>query len=89
MGVLSRLLIPRSVRRAAHPSRVVKRAVTPKSIKKATLALHPIHNAIYSMERSAVTAIRSGRKRKAPVFRHGSCQVKHRTAEAAARRKNA
>lgn len=85
MGFLSRLLIPRSVRRAAHPGRAVKRAVTPKSIKKARRALHPIDNAMYSIERSAATTIRSGRKPKAAVFRHGSCPVKHRTAEAASR----
>jgi hypothetical protein len=88
MGFLSRLLIPRSVRRAAHPVRAVKRTVTPKSIKKAKRALHPIDNVIYSMERSAATTIRSGRKPKAPVFQHGSCPVKHRTADAAARCRN-
>ena len=33
MGFLSRLFIPRSVRRAMHPGRAVKRAVTPKAVK--------------------------------------------------------
>jgi hypothetical protein len=58
--VFSRLFVPRSVRRAMHPGRTVKRAVT--------------------------TAIRSGGKRKAPapVFHHGNCPVRHRSAEAAA-----
>ena len=88
MGFFSRLLIPRSVRRAAHPGRAVKRAVTPKAVKKASRALHPIDNAMYSVQRSAATAIRSGGKRKAPVFRHGNCDVNHRSAEAAARCKN-
>jgi hypothetical protein len=88
MGFFSRLLIPRSVRRAAHPGRAVKRAVTPKVIKKASRALHPLDNAVYSVQRSAATAIRSGGKRKAPVFRHGNCHVNHRSAEAAARCKN-
>ena len=41
MGFLSRLLIPRGVRRVAHPGRAVKRAVTPKSVKRARRALHP------------------------------------------------
>ncbi len=41
-----------------------------------------------SMERSAATTIHSGGKPKAPVFQHGSCPVKHRTAEAAARCRN-
>ena len=32
MGFLSRLLIPRSVRRAGHPGRAVKRAITPRPL---------------------------------------------------------
>src|SRR5260370_41044505 len=85
MGFFSRLLVPRSVRRAMHPGRAVKRAVTPKVVKKASRAMHPIDNAAYSVQRSVATIIRSGRKRKAPVFLHGSCPVNHRSAEAAAR----
>ena len=88
MGFFSRLFIPRSVRRAAHPGRAVKRAVTPKVVKKASRAMHPIDNAAYSVQRSVATTIRSGRKHKTPVFRHGSCPVRHRSAEAAARCKN-
>jgi len=84
----SRLFVPRSVRRAMHPGRAVKRMVTPKAVKRARRALHPIDNAVYSMERSAATAIRSGGKRKAPVFRHGNCPVRHRSAEAAAKCRN-
>lgn len=88
VGFFSRLLIPRSVRRAMHPGRAVKRAVTPKAVKRASRALHPVDNAVYSMQRSAATAIRSGSKRKAPVFRHGNCPVHHRSAEAAAKCRN-
>ena len=89
MGFLTRLLIPRSVRRAMHPGRAVKRAVTPKVVKKARRAMHPVDNARYSVERSIATSLRSGRKRrKAPVYRHGNCPVRHRTAEAAARCRN-
>lgn len=90
MGFFSRLFIPRGVRRAMHPGRAVKRAVTPKAVKRASRALHPVDNAVYSMQRSAATAIRSGGKRKgkAPVFRHGSCPVSHRSADAAARCRN-
>jgi hypothetical protein len=36
-----------------HPGRAVKRAVTPKVVKRASRALYPIDNAVYSMERSA------------------------------------
>jgi hypothetical protein len=86
MGFFTRMLVPRSVRRATHPGRAVKRAVTPKSIKRAKRALHPVDNAIYGVERSLNTKRRqSGR---AAVYRHGSCPVKHRTPEAAARCRN-
>jgi len=91
MGFLTRLLVPRSVRRAMHPGRAVKRAITPKAIKKARRAMHPIDNLQYSVERSIATSLRSGRKRRsrrAPVYRHGSCPVNHRTPEAAARCRN-
>jgi hypothetical protein len=96
MGFLSRLLVPRSVRRAMHPVRTVKRAATPRIVKKAERAMHPVDNAIYSVERSAATSLRSGRKRTAkarrsegpPVYRHGSCPVAHRTAQAAAKCRN-
>lgn len=83
MGMLSRMLVPRSVRRAMHPVRTAKRAVTPRSIKRAQRALHPIDNAVYSFERSLNTKRR--RRPKAPVYHHGTCSVNHRTPEAAAR----
>jgi hypothetical protein len=41
-----------------HPGRAVKRAVTPKAAKRASRALPPIDNAVYSLERSAATTIR-------------------------------
>jgi hypothetical protein len=90
VGFFSRLLIPRSVRRAAHPGRAVMRAITPKPIKKARRALSPIDNMQYSIERSIATSLRSGRRRtgRAPVYRHGNCPVAHRTPEAAARCRN-
>ena len=94
MGFLSRLFVPRSVRRAAHPVRAVKRAATPKVVKKATRAMHPLDNAKYGVERSVATSLRSGRKSKqrrkgrAPVYRHGTCPVAHRTPEAAAKCRN-
>jgi len=90
MGFLTRLLVPRSVRRAVHPGRAVKRAMTPKAVKRARRAMHPIDNLQYSVERSIATSLRSGRKRtgRAPVYRHGGCPVNHRTPEAAARCRN-
>jgi hypothetical protein len=93
MGFITRLLVPRKVRRAVHPVRAVKRAATPKPIKKARRALHPIDSAVYSLERSLTTKPRkrgrptnaSKSKGKAAVFNHGSCSVNHRTAAAAAK----
>lgn len=64
MGFLSRLLVPRSVRRAAHPVRTVKRAATPKAVKKVQRSMHPIDNAVYSVERSVSTSLRSGGRSK-------------------------
>ena len=94
MGFFTRMLVPRKVRRAVHPVRAVKRAVTPKPIKKARRALHPIDNAVYSLERSLTTKPRRSStstakgKGRAPVFNHGSCSVNHRTAAAAAKCRN-
>jgi hypothetical protein len=76
--------------------RTVKRAATPKVVKRASRAMHPLDNAMYNLERSAATSLRSGRKRKGTrrrtgrlaVYRHGRCPVAHRTPEAAARCRN-
>jgi len=91
MGLFTRLLAPRGVRRAIHPGRAVKRAVTPKPIKRAQRALNPIDNMRYSIERSIATSLRSGLRKKgiSRVYRHGNCPVNHRTPEAAARCRNA
>jgi hypothetical protein len=84
MGFLSRMFVPRGVRRAMHPVRTVKRAVTPKPVKQVRRALHPIDNAVYGVERSLNTKPRPNK----PVYRHGTCPVKHRTPEAAAKCRN-
>lgn len=60
LGFLSRLLIPRSVRRATHPVRTARRAVTPRPVKKVQRAMHPLDSAVYSVERSISTSIRNG-----------------------------
>jgi len=62
MGFLSRLFIPRGVRRAMHPARTVKRAATPKVFKKARRSMHPVSNAAYAFERSLNTNKGRGRK---------------------------
>ena len=86
MGFLSRMLVPRTVRRAVHPVGAVKRAVTPAPIKKARRALNPINNAVYGLERSLTTKTRS--RGKAPAFNQGSCQINHRTPQVAAKCRN-
>jgi hypothetical protein len=83
VGFFSRLFIPRGVRRAMHPGRAVKRAITPKPVKQLRRAMHPVDNAVYAFERSLTT--RRPRRSSGPVYRHGSCPVKHRTPQAAAR----
>lgn len=51
MGMISRALVPRGVRRATHPVRTVRRAATPKSVKRARRSMHPVSNAGYSVTR--------------------------------------
>jgi hypothetical protein len=81
MGLLSRLLIPRKVRRVAHPVRAVRRKATPKSVKRARRALHPINNATYSVTRSLNTKPTS----RQLTYHHGTCTMNHRSPEAAAK----
>ena len=70
-GLFSGLFMVRSVRGAAHAGRAVKRAVTPKSIKRARRAMHPVSNAAYSLERSLSTKPRPASS--GAVYRHESC----------------
>jgi hypothetical protein len=66
-----------------HPGRAVKRAVTPKAVKRASRAMHPLSNAVYGVERSLNTKKRS--KSRSLVYHHGTCTVNHRSPEAAAK----
>ncbi len=66
MGMLTRMLIPRGVRRAVHPARAVRRAVTPRTVRQVRRSLNPIDNAVYGVQRSLNTkprVRRSGRRR--------------------------
>jgi len=84
MGLISRILIPRRVRRVAHPVRSVKRAATPRSIKKLQHGLHPVRNAAYGVERSLNTKTPKGR-RQSQVWHHPGCNINHRSKETADR----
>jgi hypothetical protein len=45
-------------------------------------------NAVYSVQRSVATSLRSGPKPRTRVYRHDSCLIKHRSREAAAECRN-
>ena len=68
-----------------HPGPAVKRVVTPKVVKRACRALHPIDNGVYGVQRSVATSLRSGRTARAPVWHHGNCPINHRCADTAKR----
>ena len=51
MGFITRAVVPRSVRRAAHPVRTARRAATPRSVKSAQRMLHPVDNLVYTATR--------------------------------------
>lgn len=72
--------MPRSVRRAVHPVRAIKRELTPRPIKRARRALHPIDNAIYGVTRKLNTRHRSSSQSQS--FEHAGCNVKHRSIDA-------
>ncbi len=101
MGFLSRLFLPRKLRRVLHPVRSAKRsvrkAVVPKAVRRATYAASQLANPLgavkyHAVERPLTTALRSGLRNppvpSGSVFRHGNCTVKHPNREAASRCRN-
>ena len=54
MGFLSRLFVPRKVRRALHPvrsaKRVVRKAVVPKAVRRATYAASQLANPVSAVK---------------------------------------
>src|SRR2546421_3145996 len=68
MGIVSRLLVPRSVRRAMHPVRTTRRAITPRPIKQARRAVFVATNPLEALEGAAenmvVDALRPKRRRR-------------------------
>ncbi|WP_081998630.1 hypothetical protein [Sinomonas humi] len=93
MGFLTRLFIPRKVRRLVHPVRGVKRsvkkAVVPKPVRNAMWTAHkvahPVDSAAYALERSLRTKARTA---KSPVYMHTGCSVRHRSPEARTKCRN-
>jgi hypothetical protein len=101
MGFLSRLFIPRSIRRALHPvrsaKRVVRKAIVPKSVRRVTYVASQIANPVsavryHAIERPLATAVRGSSQNRsaapASAYRHGNCPVKHRSPDAAMRCRN-
>jgi hypothetical protein len=77
MGFLSRLFIPRKVRRVLHPVRSAKRAtrkaLVPKAVRRATYTATQFTNPLSAMtyhaiERPLTTALRSDSKKRSYVF---------------------
>jgi hypothetical protein len=68
MGIVKRLLIPRGVRRATHPVRTARRAVTPRPIKKlsrtAFVVTNPLGAIEGAFENAVVDALRPSRGRR-------------------------
>lgn len=84
MGFISRMLVPRGIRRAVHPVRTTKSALTPKSIKQLRRAASPFDSMRYDAERRLTTKRRS----RARTFAHGRCPVGQRTTAAASKCRN-
>lgn len=76
--------------RAGSPARAWKGFATAKAAKKARRSARPADNAVYFVERSVTTRLPSAKKVRKITreWRHGKCEVKHRSAEAAARCRN-
>lgn len=92
MGFITRAIVPRSVRRAAHPVRAVRRAVTPNVVKSVSRSVSVIRNPVsagaYSMEKSVRKIFRKAGSTGSggsdgSVYNHGDCSVNHRTYDAA------
>jgi hypothetical protein len=75
MGILWRLLAPKSVKRArrtvrkaAHPVRTASWALSPKPVKQvrraAFKAAHPVEAAEFAAESAVVRAARGGKRRR-------------------------
>jgi hypothetical protein len=58
-----RRTVPRSVRRAAHPVRTVKRAVTPRPVRQVSRAIHTVTNPLGAAENMLINSVTSSRSR--------------------------
>ncbi|WP_326959556.1 hypothetical protein [Amycolatopsis sp. NBC_01286] len=58
-----RRTVPRSVRRAAHSVRTVKRAVTPRPVRQVSRAIHTVTNPLGAAENLLINSVTGSRKR--------------------------
>ena len=87
MGFLSRLPIPRGMRRSTQPEHAVAQAAAPEAVEVANGAPHAAA-AAHVMPSSAAATIEPAANGSAGVWHHDNCKVNHRSAEAAAKCRN-
>jgi hypothetical protein len=92
MGFITRRIVPRKVRRLAHPVRASKRAVVPKPVRRALgtaqKVAHPVRTLGYSAEKAVFGPHSKTRRARTPASSYGNCGVHHRSRETAAKCRN-
>jgi hypothetical protein len=85
----------REASRPGRPGRTGKRARSskPEQAEGGGKVSAPVGSGVYSVERSVTTLVRSGLKRRKTTsttkeWRHGNCQVRHKSKAAATRCRN-
>nr|CAD47875.1 hypothetical protein [Paenarthrobacter nicotinovorans] len=92
MGFITRRLVPRKIRRAAHPVRTAKRAVyratVPRSVRRSVSAArkvaHPVRTAGYAAENAIFGPHRRRPSRTGASVAYGTYGVRHRSPRSAA-----
>lgn len=89
VGLLAWLFAKSDGRQASRD----RRGRRPKPAQGAGKAPAPVGSGVYSVERSVTTLVRSGLKRRKTTsttkeWRHGNCQVRHKSKAAATRCRN-
>ncbi|ABK02412.1 hypothetical protein Arth_1017 [Arthrobacter sp. FB24] len=89
MGFITRRIVPRKVRRLAHPVRAAKRAVVPKPVRRALgttrNVTHPVSALGYSAERAVFGPHSKSQRARTPASSYGICGVRHRSMATAAK----
>lgn len=93
MGLSAWLFAKRDGRPTSRPGRSGKRSQPVKPAHGAAKPAAEARSGVYSVERSVTTLVRSGFKRRKTTsttkeWRHGNCQVRHKSKAAATRCRN-